>query len=117
VSSACGIAAPLPQTVAIRGLCENVHRAADPDDPLRLLGAPAASPMAQAAAGSTIQLIEFAFNPKAFTIPANTPTTLTLTDAGVSVHNFNIDQLNVHSGDLEPGQSTQVTIDAPAGTY
>ncbi|HEU0116154.1 MAG TPA: PQQ-binding-like beta-propeller repeat protein, partial [Thermomicrobiales bacterium] len=79
--------------------------------------AAAASPLAQGAAGPTIQLIDIAFNPNTFTIPANTPTTVTLTDAGVSVHNFNIDQLNVHSGDLQPGQSAQVTIDAPAGTY
>ncbi|HEU5430135.1 MAG TPA: PQQ-binding-like beta-propeller repeat protein, partial [Thermomicrobiales bacterium] len=79
--------------------------------------APAASPASPAAAGPTIQLVDIAFNPNTFTLPANTPTTVTLINHGAAIHNFNIDRLNIHSGDLTPGQSKQVTIDAPAGTY
>lgn len=42
---------------------------------------------------------------------------VTLVNQGAVVHNFTIDELDVHSGDMQPGQSTTVTIDAPAGTY
>ena len=43
--------------------------------------------------------------------------TVTLENTGASVHNFNIDELNIHSGDIQPGQSTTVTINAAAGSY
>lgn len=76
-----------------------------------------AAPAAQTMDGPTIQLVDVAFAPDGFAIPANTPTTVTLINAGAAVHNFNIDQLGVSSGDLWPGQATQVTIDAPAGIY
>jgi uncharacterized cupredoxin-like copper-binding protein len=80
-------------------------------------GAAAAAPAAQTMAGPTIQLVDIAFAPDGFAIPANTPTTVTLINAGAAAHNFNIDQLGVYSGDLWPGEATQVTIDAPAGMY
>jgi uncharacterized cupredoxin-like copper-binding protein len=77
---------------------------------------PSASSMASAS-GATIDLFEFGFKPNAVTIPANTPVTLTLKNTGTTIHNFNIDQLNVQSPDINPGQSVTVTINAPAGTY
>jgi uncharacterized cupredoxin-like copper-binding protein len=67
--------------------------------------------------GSVIDLVDIAFSPNAFTIAANTPTLVRLVNQGVAVHNFNIDELNVHSGDIQPGQATAVTINAPIGTY
>lgn len=76
---------------------------------------PAASP--GTSHGPVIVLVDIAFQPKAVAIPANTPTVITLINRGAVVHNFTIDALNVHSGALQSGQSTTVTIDAPAGTY
>lgn len=67
--------------------------------------------------GPVIDLVDVAFNPRRFSIAANTPTVVTLVNQGAVVHNFTIDALNVRSGNLQPGQSTTVTIDAPAGTY
>jgi nitrite reductase (NO-forming) len=64
-----------------------------------------------------IALVDIAFQPKAFTLPADRPTAIMLVNRGAVVHNFTIDELDVHSGAIQPGQSTTVTIDAPAGTY
>lgn len=71
----------------------------------------------QAARGPVIDLVDVAFTPRGFSIPANTPTVVTLMNRGAIVHNFTIDELNVRSGDIQPGHSTTVTIDAPAGKY
>ncbi|HEY7032357.1 MAG TPA: PQQ-binding-like beta-propeller repeat protein [Thermomicrobiales bacterium] len=65
----------------------------------------------------TVTMVDIAFQPNALTIPANTDVTIQLTNQGASVHTFDIDQLNIHTGDVQPGQSTSVTINAPAGTY
>jgi len=72
---------------------------------------------AQIANGPVIDMVDIAFVPRKFTIPANTPTVITVVNKGAAVHNFSIDELNVHSGDMQAGETTTVTVDAPAGTY
>lgn len=72
---------------------------------------------ADAANGPVIELVDIAFTPRKITIPANTPTTITIVNNGAAVHNFSIDELNVRSGDLQAGETKRVTINAPAGTY
>jgi uncharacterized cupredoxin-like copper-binding protein len=67
--------------------------------------------------GPVIVLVDVAFSPRGFSIPANAPTVVTLVNRGAVAHNFTIDELNVRSGDLRPGQATTVTVDAPAGAY
>jgi uncharacterized cupredoxin-like copper-binding protein len=42
--------------------------------------------------------------------------TIQIPNQEAPVHNFNIDQLNVHSGDAQPGATGSVTINAPPGT-
>jgi outer membrane protein assembly factor BamB/plastocyanin len=90
--------------------------------------APSATPAAasQETAGETpvgstasqaVQLVDIAFVPPTLEMPADAPVTVTLSNTGAAVHNFNIDELNIHSGDVPPGQSSEVTITAPAGTY
>jgi uncharacterized cupredoxin-like copper-binding protein len=76
-----------------------------------------ASPTACPAAGPTIDMIDINFTPKEVTIPANTDVTITLVNKGAIVHNFDIDELNVHSGDYSPGQTGTVTINAKPGSY
>jgi plastocyanin len=79
---------------------------------------PTAAPSGgQASTSPTVNLIDINFDPKEITIPANTDVTVTLVNKGATAHNFNIDQLNVHSGDIQPGQTGSVTITAPAGDY
>lgn len=65
----------------------------------------------------TIEMVDIAFNPNAVTIPANTDVTVTLPNNGVTVHNFNIDELGIKTEDVPGGGSTTATINAPAGSY
>jgi uncharacterized cupredoxin-like copper-binding protein len=90
---------------------------AAPTATTQTMPAAGASPAAQATAGPTVDMIDIAFSPNEITIPANTPTTVHLVNRGAAVHTFNIDELNVQSGDYAPGQEGDVTINAPAGTY
>ena len=71
------------------------------------------------AAASTVavHMVDIAYDQKSLTVPANTPITINLDNAGVGPHNFNIDALNVHSGDYQPGQKGTVTFTALPGTY
>ena len=61
--------------------------------------------------------MDIAFVPPKLEMAADTPVTVMLTNTGAAVHNFNIDELDIHSGDIPPGQSKEVTITAPVGTY
>jgi outer membrane protein assembly factor BamB/plastocyanin/endonuclease YncB( thermonuclease family) len=76
----------------------------------------AASPIASPAMTLTLDLRDLRFDPTELTIPANTEVVVKLTNVGSVPHNFSIDELNI-SVDLDPGETTTVTINAPAGTY
>ena len=79
---------------------------------------PAASPVAgQPASGITVEMVDIAFNPTELSIPADTDVTVNLANNGVLPHNFNIDEVNVHSGDVPGGESTTLTLNLPAGSY
>ena len=65
----------------------------------------------------TVDMVDIAFEPAEFTIPANTDVTVHLPNRGVIVHDFNIDALDIRSGLVQPGDETTVTINAPAGDY
>jgi uncharacterized cupredoxin-like copper-binding protein len=83
---------------------------------------PGASPVGEvpatlaAAAPITVELEDIKFVPNAITVPANTPTTVTLHNSGAAPHNFSIDALNI-SEDLVPGETKEVEINAAAGEY
>jgi uncharacterized cupredoxin-like copper-binding protein/mono/diheme cytochrome c family protein len=92
---------------------------ANPHDP-RKTATPSggkATPTATAAAGVSIEMHDIFFQPKEITIPANTPVTIHLSNLGAATHNFNIDALTIHSGDVAPGSTGTVTINAAAGDY
>ncbi len=76
-----------------------------------------ATPVGQVPTELTVDMVDIDFNPNEFAIPADTDVTVHLPNHGAAVHNFNIDDLDVHSGDVQPGQETTVTINAPAGGY
>jgi uncharacterized cupredoxin-like copper-binding protein len=86
---------------------------------------PSASPMASPAScapaasgtGLQVQAGDLFFKPATLALPANTSVTITITNGGALPHNFNIDQLNIHTPDIAPGQSAQVTVKGAAGTY
>jgi uncharacterized cupredoxin-like copper-binding protein/mono/diheme cytochrome c family protein len=72
----------------------------------------------QAAASDqfTIEAHDIFFQPKEIEIPADQEVTLLLPNLGVSAHNFSIDALKI-SVDIAPGETKEVKIKAPAGTY
>jgi uncharacterized cupredoxin-like copper-binding protein len=82
-----------------------------------------ASPSAEAAPSQasdttpSVVMGDIFFQPKEITIPANTDVTIELPNQGASVHTFDIDELNIHTGEVQPGATTTVTINAPAGDY
>jgi plastocyanin len=78
------------------------------------VGTPAVSAVGSAVA---IEMLDIKYSLTEMTIPANTAVTINLSNKGAAKHNFNIDALDVHSGDYEPGQSGTITINAPPGEY
>lgn len=90
---------------------------------------PGASPMASPEPGmpsavggvpttsQTIKAGDLFFDPKEFTIPANTDVTVTINNEGALQHDFVIDELNVKTELIDPGASATVTINGPAGQY
>ena len=88
--------------------------------------APAGTPAAASGAAQSVTITahDIFFDPKEVTIPANTDVTLILPNEGVTMHNFSItDHKNENlpfapiDVDLNPGETKQVTINAPAGSY
>ncbi len=69
-----------------------------------------------AAQDVTVTMHDVYFDPTDFTIPANTPVKVTLPNEGAALHDFSIDELGI-SVTVNPGDTGEVTIDAPAGVY
>jgi uncharacterized cupredoxin-like copper-binding protein len=88
--------------------------------------AAAGPPMASPGVGACVAIGQYDiyFKPNLITLPADTPVTIVLRDDGALPHNFSVDAHNNPkaknlgiSVTLQPGQSTTVTLNAPAGTY
>jgi uncharacterized cupredoxin-like copper-binding protein len=73
---------------------------------------------APAAGGKTIDVEagDFYFKPNAITIAANTAVTFAIKNVAQIPHNFSIDALKIDVA-LDPGKTTDVAINAPAGKY
>ncbi|MBA2519036.1 MAG: cupredoxin domain-containing protein [Chloroflexia bacterium] len=103
--------------------CPEASPAASPD--ASPIASPAGSPVADACATPTaggngeftIEMVDIAFVPTELTIPADTEVTILLPNTGAALHNFNIDELDIHSTDAVAGETLSVTINAPAGEY
>lgn len=81
---------------------------------------PSASPGSSPAAGgntATVYGEDIKFDPKEFTIAANTDVKVTFTNKGVLQHNFSLDDPKVATKTINGGQSDTVTINAKPGTY
>ena len=65
----------------------------------------------------TVVMVDIAFQPTEIVIPADTDVTIQLTNNGVAIHNFVVDELDIDSGDFTSGQAGTVTVNAPAGSY
>lgn len=75
-----------------------------------------AASSSEAAQEVTVDMYDIYFDPSEFTIPANTPVKVVLPNLGAAVHDFSIDELNI-SVTVEPGETGETVINAPAGTY
>ena len=64
-----------------------------------------------------VDMVDIAFTQTTLTIPANTDVTFHIVNNGAATHNFKIDDPEVFSGDLGAGQSVDLTVNLPAGTY
>jgi cytochrome c oxidase subunit II len=123
---------------------ENADLVTQPNEATGQVATPAASPIAspfpesptaEASPGASpaattggqtaeIGMYDINFNPNVITIPADTPVPITITNHGVTMHNFsitdhknpNVTNLNI-SVNVNPGETKTVTVNAPAGTY
>ena len=84
--------------------------------PVAVAATPESSGGGEAAQEVTVDMHDIYFDPTEFTIPANTHVLVKLENKGAAVHDFSIDELGI-SVTLNPGESGQVIINAPAGTY
>ena len=48
---------------------------------------------------------------------ANTEATITVINAGTTVHDLTFDGLDIKTGYLKPGESKTLTVNLPAGNY
>ena len=78
---------------------------------------PTGSPDAGAGAMTvTIESVDIDFIPAEVRIPANTDVTVRLPNNGQIPHNFTIDELDINVT-FQAGESPEVVINAPPGTY
>lgn len=71
----------------------------------------------EAVTSADVALVDIAFQPAELTIAANTDVTINLSNTGALPHTFDIDALGIKSGEISPGQTGTVTINAAPGTY
>lgn len=72
--------------------------------------------MAAVTIETTVTAYDIYFEPPVLTIPANTGVKVELPNEGVIPHNFSIDALDI-SVHIQPGETQEVVINAPPGTY
>jgi glucose/arabinose dehydrogenase/plastocyanin len=79
-----------------------------------------ATPLAEGASAPagpvTIEAVDIDWNPNEMTIPADTDVTVTIPNHGVTLHTFVIEALGIKV-EMAPGETQEVIINAPAGTY
>ena len=75
--------------------------------------------MASPTSGGAVQLnaVDINWEPKELTIPADTDVPINVVNTGVMQHNFVVDELSIESDLLNGGESTEVVVNAPAGSY
>jgi uncharacterized cupredoxin-like copper-binding protein len=64
----------------------------------------------------TVESHDIFFQPTEIDIPANKDVKILLPNLGAAAHDFSIDELGINVS-LPPGETGEVTINAPAGTY
>ncbi|MCA9878940.1 MAG: cupredoxin domain-containing protein, partial [Thermomicrobiales bacterium] len=113
-----GAAAPAEATAEQAASPAATAEAATPAEAEPAEAATPAEAAAPAAAAEPVTVVshDIYFEPKDITIPANTDVTFILPNEGVTLHNFSIPDLGIDV-DIAPGETQEVVVNAPAGTY
>jgi plastocyanin len=77
-----------------------------------LLGAACSSSDDTGGGGTTLEIVDFSFEPSTLQVPSGS-TTITITNNGAVEHSFTLDDDSV-SQDVEPGETATVTVDLSA---
>lgn len=80
---------------------------------------PSASPAASPAASDEIivEALDILFDIEEIRIPADTDVTITLVNKGVLEHDLVIEELDLATELLKPGEEDSIVVNAPAGEY
>lgn len=65
----------------------------------------------------SLSMVDIAFEPNAFQIPADTDVVITITNNGVLQHDFSIESEGINSGMVPSGEAVELTVNMPAGKY
>jgi outer membrane protein assembly factor BamB/plastocyanin len=78
-----------------------------------------ATPEAGSGGGDAVEvdMVDLAFQPNTFTIPANMDVEATFHNKGALPHNWTCDALGLKTPDVPAGESASLTINAAAGSY
>ena len=80
------------------------------------MGSPEASPVMDTGAAS-VTLSNGVIEPAALSIAADTDVTISVVNNGTFDHDFTIEDQDLTTGLLEPGQSAELVVNLPAGEY
>ena len=78
---------------------------------------PGASPAAGGATSVEVSMVDLAFEPKEFTIPAGTDVSVTVTNNGALQHNWDVEGTDFKTNIAGGGDVQTITVNLPAGSY
>lgn len=64
-----------------------------------------------------VDALDIFYSVEEITIPADVDTTITLVNKGVLEHDLVIEELDLKTELLKPGETGSIVVNAPAGTY
>jgi uncharacterized cupredoxin-like copper-binding protein len=94
----------------------SAHDGHDHEDAATPSASPAASPVTDAGTYH-ISTLDIRYEPKEFTIPANTDVTIVVSNEGKMQHDLVMPDFGVSTGRLNAGDTSKVKINAGPGTY
>ena len=110
----------VPEGAEVAPTPEPDESAATPDIPSETLATPESATTGDTAGTGAeavvIEAVDIAWNPNRVTIAANTDVTVRVPNVGVALHTFVVPELGIKI-EMAPGETQEVVINAPAGTY
>lgn len=94
----------------------SAHDGHDHGDAATPSASPAASPIAEANT-FVLSALDIRYEPKKFTIPANTDVTIVFSNEGKMQHDMVLPDFGISTGRLNAGNTREVKLNAKPGTY